>query len=78
MLPVSCQVNDGTKLKRARRGIFGRSKVDKETALRANLQYAALAALRRLPAEPGNQQLLTYAAQVSGWTLITEPESLHE
>jgi hypothetical protein len=73
-----CQVNDGTKLKRARRGIFGRSKVDKETALRANLQYAALAALRRLPADPGNQQLLTYAAQVSGWTLINEPGSLHE
>ncbi|CAK9198631.1 unnamed protein product [Sphagnum troendelagicum] len=48
---------------RRKKGIFGRQSVDKESALRSNLQYAALSTLRRLPLDSGNPAFLHRAVQ---------------
>ncbi|CAM6094529.1 unnamed protein product [Calypogeia fissa] len=56
------KVADAGKLRR-KRGIFGRQTVDKESAARSNLQYAALSTLRRLPLDPENPAFLHRAVQ---------------
>jgi hypothetical protein len=56
------KVADAGKLRR-KKGIFGRQSVDKESALRSNLQYAALSTLRRLPLDSGNPAFLHRAVQ---------------
>lgn len=56
------KVADAGKVKR-KKGMFGRQTVDKESAVRSNLQYAALSTLRRLPLDPGNPAFLHRAVQ---------------
>eukprot|EP01018_Ginkgo_biloba_P026890 Gb_19640 [translate_table: standard] len=56
------KVSDAGKLRR-KKGMFGRQTVDKESAIRSNLQYAALSSLRRLPLDPGNPAFLHRAVQ---------------
>ncbi|KAG0603461.1 hypothetical protein M758_10G096300 [Ceratodon purpureus] len=56
------KVADAGKLRR-KKGMFGRQSVDKESALRSNLQYAALSTLRRLPLDSGNPAFLHRAVQ---------------
>ncbi|KAJ7571646.1 hypothetical protein O6H91_01G170400 [Diphasiastrum complanatum] len=56
------KVADAGKV-RKKKGMFGRQSVDKESALRSNLQYVALSALRRLPLDQGNPAFLHRAVQ---------------
>ncbi|KAL3696977.1 hypothetical protein R1sor_011053 [Riccia sorocarpa] len=56
------KVADAGKLRR-KKGIFGRQTVDKESATRSSLQYAALSTLRRLPLDPDNPAFLHRAVQ---------------
>lgn len=56
------KVADAGKVKR-KKGMFGRQTIDKESATRSNLQYAALSTLRRLPLDPGNPAFLHRAVQ---------------
>eukprot|EP00249_Psilotum_nudum_P022201 c28414_g1_i1 orf=316-3969(-) len=56
------KVADAGKVRR-KKGMFGRQSVDKEHAVRSNLQYSALSTLRRLPLDPGNPAFLHRAVQ---------------
>lgn len=56
------KVADAGKVKR-KKGMFGRQTIDKESAVRSDLQYAALSTLRRLPLDPGNPAFLHRAVQ---------------
>ncbi|XP_024525120.1 uncharacterized protein LOC9633241 [Selaginella moellendorffii] len=56
------KVADAGKI-RKKRGMFGRQTLDRESALRSNLQYAALSALQKLPIDQGNPAFLHRAVQ---------------
>eukprot|EP00271_Cylindrocystis_brebissonii_P002242 TRINITY_DN12688_c0_g1_i1.p1 TRINITY_DN12688_c0_g1~~TRINITY_DN12688_c0_g1_i1.p1 ORF type:complete len:1176 (+),score=259.12 TRINITY_DN12688_c0_g1_i1:411-3938(+) len=51
------KLSEDKKQRRRKTSIFGRGGQGKETAVRANLHYAALSALRRLPMDPSNAVL---------------------